>query len=112
MNIAKAQKRALGHTASFPLGQKNVLEAQLLSDAQDRHRFAGFDGPGQGSPHFTAHRVHSLPGTHILPQGEASTPPPRPCDGQGGPQSKAVVRSGPLARPMLQLVFCFVLNRK
>lgn len=84
MNIAKAQKRALGHTASFPLGQKNVLEAQLLSDAQDRHRFVGFDGPGQGSPHFTAPRVHSLPGTHILPQGEASSPPPRPCDGQGG----------------------------
>ena len=83
MNIAKAQKRALGHTASFPLGQKNVLEAQLLSDAQDRQ-----------SPQICA-----CPGTHILPQGEASTPPPRPCDGQGGPQSKAVVRSGPLARP-------------
>lgn len=34
-------------------GQKSVLEAQLLSDAQDRHRFTGFDGPGQGSPHIT-----------------------------------------------------------
>lgn len=69
MIIARC-KMGPGAHSLLSSGQKNVLEAQLLSDAQDRHRSARLVRSWAGQPPLfpTAPHVHSLQELTFFPR--------------------------------------------